>query len=106
MGIVVIACYKPKPGGEAGLLEEAKTHLPILREQGLVTDRESIVAQAADGTIVEVFEWKSQEAIDAAHENPVVLEMWGRYDKVCTYIPIGEITEAAQLFSPFTPLDV
>ena len=45
-------------------------------------------------------------AIDAAHENPVVLEMWGRYHKVCTYVPIGEVPEAAQLFSPFTPVDV
>jgi hypothetical protein len=52
-----------------------KTHLPRLKQEGLVTDRESILMEAADGTIVEVFEWISEEAIQNAHKNPAVLQM-------------------------------
>lgn len=106
MGIVVIACYRPKPGKVDQLVEEMRRHVPTLRELDLVTDRQPITAQAADGTVVEVFEWRSQEAIDSAHANPTVLAMWARYDECCEYVPITEVPEAAQLFSPFAPLEI
>ena len=60
MGEIVVACYKPKPGKEAALDQLMKTHVEILRIEGLATDRKSIVMKAKDGTVVEVFEWKSQ----------------------------------------------
>jgi len=100
---IVIACYKPKPGKAQDLKELMREHLPILKTQGLVTDRASIMMEAKDGTIIEVFEWKSQAAIDQAHTNPAVLEMWGKYAEVCDYIPAGQVPEAAQLFSGFVP---
>ena len=31
MGLIVIACYRPKPGKEADLMAVVKDHLPILR---------------------------------------------------------------------------
>jgi hypothetical protein len=103
MGRIVIACYKPKPGQQESLRALARDHLSILRSQGLVTDRDSIMMEAGDGTIIEVFEWKSKEAIEAAHSNPVVLKMWERYAAVCDYVPVGTVPEAAQMFSEFTP---
>jgi hypothetical protein len=54
---LVIVAYKPKPGKEAELLALSHEHVPYLRSLGLATDRPHIVAAAADGTIVEVFEW-------------------------------------------------
>ena len=104
MGIIVIACYKPKDGKASALKELMKTHLPRLKTEGLVTDRESIIMEAADGTIIEVFEWISSEAIQNAHTNPAVLQMWGEYGEVCDYVPVGSIAEAANLFSSFEPL--
>jgi len=105
MGRIVIAAYRPKPGKEEELAALMETHLPILRSEDLVTDRESIIMQAEDGTILEVFEWRSREAIAAAHENPVVLEMWGKYAEACDYIPAGEVVEIGALFSEFTPMN-
>jgi hypothetical protein len=63
MPSISVACYKPRPGCEQALLDLVRNHLPPLRAEGLVTDRPSIVMRTADGTIVEVFEWFSQEAI-------------------------------------------
>ena len=57
--------------------------------------------RAEDGTVVEVFEWVSQEAIDTAHSNSKVLEMWQEYSEVSEYVPIGELPEASQLFAQF-----
>ena len=105
MGRIVIAAYKPKPGKKGALKELMKTHLPRLKEQGLVTNRESIMMIAADGTIVEVFEWISETAIQNAHTNPGVLKMWSEYAEVCDYVPVGSLAEAMSLFSGFEPLN-
>ena len=101
----MIACYKPKTGKSAALKELMKTHLERLKKEGLVTDRQSIIMEAADGTIVEVFEWLSAEAIQNAHTNPAVLQMWGEYAEACDYVPIGSLAEAGDLFSGFGPLN-
>lgn len=105
MGRIVIACYKPKPGKNEALKVLMKTHLPRLKQEGLVTDRESIMMEATDGTIVEVFEWLSDEAIQSAHTNPAILQMWGEYGEICNYVPVGSLAEAANLFSGFEPLN-
>jgi len=104
MGRIVISCYRPKPGQQDALRQLMKTHVPTLRSIDLVTDRTPIAMEAADGTIIEVFEWKSDEAIQSAHGNPVVLRMWEEYGKVCDYIPVSQVPEASQMFSNFTPL--
>jgi hypothetical protein len=82
MGSISVACYRPKPGCEDALRELVRNHLPPLRAEGLVTDRPSMGMRTQDGTIVEVFEWVSQEAIAGAHTNPAVLELWKKFEAV------------------------
>lgn len=105
MAVAVIACFKPKPGKEALLLEVIKEHLPVLRKEGLVTDKDSYAMKAKDGSIIEVFEWKSEEAIDDAHKNKAVLELWKKFEEACIYIPVADIEEAKQMFSNFEPFE-
>ena len=104
MGRIVIVGYKPKPGKAEALKVLMKTHVQRLRQEGLAPNRESIIMEATDGTIVEVFEWTSAEAIQSAHKNPAVLQMWGEYADVCDYVPVGTLAEAGNLFSDFTPV--
>jgi len=101
MGSISVACYKPKPGCEQALLDLVLNHLPPLRAQGLVTDRQSIVMRTADGIIVEVFEWVSQEAVAGAHSNPAVLDLWKRFEAVCTYEIPSNVPEFQKMFSHF-----
>ena len=91
---------------EAGLLELVKDHLPILRSQGLVTDRPSYAMRAKDGTILEVFEWKSPEAINAAHTNQAVLAMWARFNEACFFESLANLEECKQMFAGFEPIDL
>lgn len=105
MGQVVIVAYKPKPGKEANLKELMKTHLPRLQQEGLVRDKESYIMEAGDGTIIEVFEWLSAEAVQKAHTNPVVQQMWGEYAEVCEYVPVGNLEEAGNMFASFEALN-
>jgi quinol monooxygenase YgiN len=104
VGSISVACYKPKPGCEAALAQLVKEHLPPLRAEGLVTDRDSIVMRTSDGTIVEIFEWVSQEAIAGAHSNPAVLELWKRFEAVCSYEIPCNLAEFSAMFAHFEPL--
>jgi quinol monooxygenase YgiN len=105
MGRIAIACYRPKPGKQEALEALVRTHVPCLLAQGLTTDRAPILMQANDGTVVEVFEWKSEDAIERAHSDPAVLAIWNEYEALCDYVPIAQVPEAAGLFADFTPLD-
>lgn len=106
MGVMVIVAYRPRAGKESRLLELTKEHVPILRGQGLATDRPAYAMRSADGTILEVFEWVSKQAIEAAHTNPVVLKMWERYAEACEYVPLTNVKESSDLFAGFEPIDL
>ncbi|MCZ4272700.1 hypothetical protein [Maritalea porphyrae] len=105
MSRIVIVGYRPKQGCDEALAELMKTHVQRLRDQGLATERQSIVMRASDGTFIEVFEWISEEAMHEAHSNPKVLEMWAEYAQVCDYVPLVDLAEAQQIFSKFVPFD-
>jgi hypothetical protein len=104
MGSISVACYKPRPGHEAALLDLVRNHLPPLRAEGLVTDRQPIVMRTADGTLIEVFEWVSQKAIEGAHSNPVVLDLWKRFEAVCWYETPSNLPEFQRMFAHFEPI--
>ena len=106
MGRFVIVAYRPRPGKEQLLLELTREHLPLLRREHLATDRPSYVMRAADGTVVEVFEWMSSEAIASAHKNQAVLAMWGRYQEVCEIVKLADLKESGDLFAGFEPLEL
>jgi len=105
-GVCVIVAYRPKPGGkEQEILKLVRARVLTLRKEGLVTDRVPTIMRAKDGTIIEVSEWKSREAIDAAHKNPNVLAMWQRFFEVCDCVPLNTLAEAKEMFAGFEPVD-
>ncbi|MBM4384978.1 MAG: hypothetical protein FJ091_16625 [Deltaproteobacteria bacterium] len=104
---IVFALYRPKLGREADLLAIVKGHVPALRELGLVTARTPIVARSRkDGTIIEVFEWASNEAIERAHRDPAVQAIWTRFGECADYPTFGQLAEAGEMFAGFEPVDV
>ena len=105
MGRIVIVAYKPKPGKAEALKELTKSHVPRLKAEGLVTDRKPVIMETADGTIIEVFEWLSAEAIHLAHSNPIVHTMWAEYAAVCDYVPLNSLNEVSNLFAEFTAVN-
>jgi hypothetical protein len=102
---ITIAVYKPLAGKEKELEVLMQTHHSRLLNVQLVTDRRPIIMKSEDGTILEVFEWKSKEAIHAAHSHPDVLAMWAEFSAVCEYLPTNQVKEIGNMFSEFTPLN-
>ena len=103
-GVVVIVAYRPKPGKENELVDLVGSRVPTLRKEGLVTDRAPTMMRSRDGTIIEVSEWKSREAIDAAHKNPNVLAMWNKFFAICDCVPLKTVAEAEEMFAGFEPV--
>jgi Antibiotic biosynthesis monooxygenase len=95
-GVTVILAYRPKPGRESETLVLVRSRVPTLRKKGLVTDRPPTIAGTRDGTVIEVSEWKSRQAIDAAHKNPNALAMWNKFFDVCDGIPLNKLPESAR----------
>ena len=104
-GVIVIVAYRPKPGKKKEALALVRSRVPTLRTEGLVTDRVPTIMRARDGTIIEVSEWKSEDAIDAAHKNPNVLAMWNQFFQICDCVPLNTLAEANDLFAGFEPIE-
>lgn len=101
MPVTVMALFRPKPGHEAALMACMRDHLPVLRARGLATDAPSTVLRAADGTLVEIFDWRSAAAIDAAHADPEVARLWARYAACCDYVTLADLAESRAMFPSF-----
>lgn len=106
MGRFVIAAYRVKKGMEQDLLAVLRDHLTVLRCEGFVTDRPACVMRGQNGVYLEVFEWKSEEAIAAAHESEAVGALWARFERACEYRRLGHLPESHQLFAEFESVEL
>jgi quinol monooxygenase YgiN len=98
---VFMALYRPKPGKENELKEVLKVHIPVFREERLLTNRELLTLQAEDGTIIEIAEWKSSEAIDKAHQSEKVMAVWDKIGAAAELTNLSSLTEAQYPFPNF-----
>lgn len=106
MGRFAIVAYTPKAGKEQDLLAAVRKHLQVLRAEQLVTDKPAYVMRAGDGSIVEVFEWRSAEAIQQAHGNPAVQALWADFGAACDYTPLTNLAETHQMFCEFDAVEL
>ena len=78
--------------------ERAETGLPFISP---LTCR---VIRTQDGTVIEIFEWVSEEAIAGAHANPAVLAIWKRFEAVCCMKCPRIYPEFQKMFAHFEPV--
>ena len=104
MGRFVIAVYKPKANCDAQLMAAVRKHAGVLRAEGLITERPAYAMRAADGTVLEVFEWRSPQTIEQAHHNAAVQALWEEFGAACDYVPLAGLAEAQQPFAEFEAL--
>lgn len=102
--LVFMALYRPKPEKENELMEILKIHIPTLREEGLITDREPVTLQAGDGTIIEIAEWKSFEAKEKAHQSAKVMSVWEKIMAAAEMTSLSSLSESQKPFPTFKPL--
>ena len=101
MGIVAIATYRPKPGKEHDFLRLLQTHIPTLRAQNLICEAPAYTMRSTNGTILEVFEWVSDEAKGKAHESPAVMNCWNQFFPLADIVSLESLEEAKAPFASF-----
>jgi hypothetical protein len=102
----VIAIYRPRPGKEEELAALLREHVPLLRDEGLATNRPVVLLRSRqDGSYLEIFEWASPEAMERAHRNPRVLALWEHFAGASEYLPFASLHEATALFPSFEAVD-
>jgi hypothetical protein len=104
-GNVVIATYRPKAGKDAELETLVRGHVARLRSWGFATERQPVILRSKDGTLVEIFEWVSQEAVQQAHHHPEVHKMWAEFEELCTCESLRSVEETSEMFPHFETLD-
>jgi hypothetical protein len=106
MSRTVIGVYSPKEQqSETLLLNQLKAHVPLLRELGLATERPALILQTDyEQAILEIFEWKSPQAIEEAHEHTQVLAMWDEFSQISDYRTLASLQECHDLFAEFETL--
>ena len=105
-GIIVFVRYKPREGREEDLLELVRRHGPVLVESGLVTDRPFIHGRASDGSVLEVFEWLSEDASKSAHDDEAIIAQWAAMAECAEFLAVGELEEMMSPFAHVTPLEL
>lgn len=78
----------------------------MLRAQELITERPAYVMRAADGTLLEVFEWRSAQAVEQAHGNAAVQRLWEEFGAACDYVSLTALAEARHPFAEFEALSL
>jgi quinol monooxygenase YgiN len=101
--LITMALYQPHVGKEEQLNDVLKKHIKTLEAENLITSREPIRAVASDGTVIEIFEWKSEQAKDAAHESPVVMKVWNEIMEIAEIKSLSSLEESKHSFPTFAP---
>lgn len=107
---VVLALYQVAKENEKALLKLLPKKRRYFLKTGYATKRLPILLRSRENPeiFIEIFEWKSQEAVAKAHQGPKVRAIWDEMDKLCKRIGQGlnEIPEFATPFPHFDPVDV
>jgi hypothetical protein len=107
MGRLVLVVYKPRAGKEEALVTLVKAHHAELFAEKLVTERPPVIMKNKNNKIIEIFEWRSKEAIEQAHHNATVQRLWKSFSEVCEYEKAAAgVEEFNDLFAEFEPIDL
>ncbi len=98
---LTFVAYRPRPGKLSDLEILVKKHYQLLKSLDLVTSHEPFIGRASDGSLIEVFEWKSQAACFSAHEKKEVSHLWESMGAVADIISMRDLNETAKPFPHF-----
>ena len=84
---IVLCHFRVRAGAEEELLEMLREHDRVLRKLDLITGEPAVVYQGKDDLgrpfFVKSFTWKSERAVEVAHQHPEVAMIWERMEPLC-----------------------
>ena len=99
--IAAMVTFRPKTGCRPEYMELIKGHYPLLRKNGMVTDRQSIIMKSVNGSVIELFEWISEKAKQDAHQSQDVIQFWDRLLELADVVTLDSLEEALIPYANF-----
>jgi hypothetical protein len=103
---IVFCVYRPHAGKEAEFQKILATHVPTLKEAGLITDREPVHAKSLNGEYIEVFEWRNGKSAEEAHHHPMIAKVWESMGQVSSFTSLDQLAESKKPFTHFAPVSL
>jgi len=105
MRLTFIIVYKPYKGREQELLPAVKASYVDLVKSDYVTRDAPKLMKTTNGSIILIFDWKSEEMINRAQADPIIQNHWMKLAKLCEFEKSANLVEFQQPFSQFEAIE-
>jgi hypothetical protein len=85
------------------VLPHLREEIAALRDRGHITSRPAAICRTARGEFLVVSEWSTEHAVDDAHADAAILEIWHRKEELLDYLAPGDL---AGIDVPFASFDL
>jgi len=98
---LTLAVYRPRPGEADQVLPHLRHEIATIRARGYFTSRPAAICRTHAGDYLVITEWATEESVDAAQADGVVVELWRRKEQLVEYIAPSDVAGVDILFPSF-----
>jgi quinol monooxygenase YgiN len=98
---ITLSSYRARDGHADEVLPHLRDEIAALRARGHITSRRAAICRTASGEFLVVSEWSTERAVDDAHEDEAILEIWRRKEQLVEYLAPGELAGSDVPFASF-----
>jgi hypothetical protein len=102
---LTVAVYRPRPGREGEVLPHLRREIATIRERGYFTTRPAAICRSHAGAYLVLTEWATEQSVDAAQADDVVVGLWRRKEQLVAYLAPSEVDGADILFPSFEVIE-
>jgi hypothetical protein len=102
---LTLAVYRPRPGQAAEVLPHLRREIATIRARGYFTGRPAAICLTHAGDYLVLTEWATEESVDAAQADDVVVGLWRRKEQLVEYLAPSEVDGADILFPSFEVIE-
>ena len=102
---ITLSAYRAREGHADEVLPHLREGIATLRARGHITSRPAAICRTARGELLVVSEWSTEHAVDDAHEDPTILELWRRKEELVEYLAPGELAGSGVPFASFDMIE-
>jgi hypothetical protein len=108
--IVVLAVYRVAERAQPDFFRVIKDKREYFAKTGYTTSRPAILLQSTQNRefLIDIFEWASEQAIERAHSDPIVLRYWSEMENLWIDggLRLSQLPESEEAFAGFAPIEI
>lgn len=106
--VVVLAVYRVAEKAQPQFLRVVAEKREYFQKTGYTTARSPILLRSGSSPefLIDIFEWASEQAIERAHSDPIVLRYWAEMERLWIDGGLGlnQLPESDESFAGFEPV--